>query len=128
MTAKFSPGFRLSVIDTGFTICIALLIFRLWSVNERLSLMILGSAIQFFLFCNVFRVSRIPELIWAFLYVLICLVGLMYELSIVFWGTAGLLIGIVIIMIECKRPSYHGILWKKINPNLEQWFKNNIAK
>ncbi|WP_040483662.1 hypothetical protein [Lyngbya aestuarii] len=128
MTAKFSPGFRLFIVDTGFAICIALLSFRLWSVHERLSLMILSSAIQFFLFCNVFRVSRIPELIWASLYVLICLVGLMYELSIVLWGTIGLLIGIVIIVIECQRPSYYGIMWKKINPNLEQWFKDNVAK
>ncbi|ERT08564.1 hypothetical protein M595_1436 [Lyngbya aestuarii BL J] len=52
----------------------------------------------------------------------------MYELSIVLWGTIGLLIGIVIIVIECQRPSYYGIMWKKINPNLEQWFKDNVAK
>ncbi len=34
----------------------------------------------------------------------------------------GLSIGGLIIILETRHPSYHGILWQRLNPDLESWF------
>jgi len=81
--------------------------------------------IQFFLFCNVFRISRTPELIWA---------GVMVLLSLAtgFWRApppwitivCAVVLGGALIVREMRLPSYHGIGWQRINPGLREWWDN----
>ena len=117
---KFSPGFRLSLLDIIVLIS-GIIGFVLLYQNSKESSFILAFVLgHFFLFCNVFRVSRLSELIWGSIFIV--LGSLVKIFSILNWYIVGLIMLIIttlLIIIEMRRPSYHGILWKKLNPNLE---------
>ena len=120
---KFQPGFRLSEMDVGILllgICSSVLLARL---DERLGMTVLFVLAHFFLFCNVLRMSRPLELIWAGLFVL--LAGSTFTFGLPPWNTTlvGMLVVTVILaIIQFLQPSYHGVLWRKINPKLKQWW------
>ena len=122
-TLKFQPGFRLSEMDVGFLmlgVCAAVLLARL---DERLGLALLFVLAHFFLFCNMLRMSRALELIWAVLFVL--LAGSTFTFGLPSWNTtlaAMLVLTLILAFVQILLPSYHGVLWRKINPNLEQWW------
>jgi hypothetical protein len=122
-TFKFQPGFRLSEMDVGIImlgVCVSVLLARL---DERLGMMVLFVLAHFFLFSNVLRMSRPLELIWAGLFVL--LAGSTFYLGFPQWNTTlvGMLVVTVILaIIQFLLPSYHGVLWRKNNPNLKQWW------
>jgi hypothetical protein len=47
------------------------------------------------------------------------------------WTTTALLslaTTLVVIGIELRKPSYHGIGWTRINPNLRQWWEDSVAQ
>lgn len=78
---------------------------------------------NFFLFCNVFRVARALELIWAgFALVLTVTTAVTgfpnWPLTAVCCGLATALV----IVYEMKKPSYHGVGWRTINPDLKTWW------
>lgn len=78
---------------------------------------------HFFLFCNVFRMSRPLELIWASIFTV--LAGLTISTDIPGWGVTiavSLCATFVLVVIEMRRPSYHGVGWKRINPRLPEWW------
>jgi hypothetical protein len=120
---KFQPGFRLSEMDVGILmlgVCAAVLLARL---DERLGLASLFVLAHFFLFCNVLRMSRPLELIWAVLFVL--LAGSTFTFDLPSWNytlIAILLVTLILAIVQILQPSYHGVLWRKINPNLKQWW------
>ena len=122
-TLKFQPGFRLSEMDVGILmlgVCAAVLLARL---DERLGVALLFVLAHFFLFCNVLRMSRPLELIWAVLFVL--LTGSTLTFGLPSWNymlIAMLVITLILAFVQILLPSYHGVLWRKINPNLEQWW------
>ena len=122
-TLKFQPGFRLSEMDVGIVmlgICSSVLLARF---DERLGLALLFVLAHFFLFCNVLRMSRPLELIWAVLFVL--LAGSTLTFGLPSWNymlIAMLVITLILAFVQILLPSYHGVLWRKINPNLEQWW------
>ena len=120
---EFQPGFRLSEMDVGYLmlgVCAAVLLAR-W--DERLGLAVLFVLAHFFLFCNVLRMSRPLELIWAVLFVL--LAGSTFTFGFPQWNitVVGMLTATLILaIIQFLLPSYHGVFWRKINPNLKQWW------
>ena len=122
-TLKFLPGFRLSEMDVGFLmlgVCVAVLLARL---DERLGLASLFVLAHFFLFCNVLRMSRPLELIWAALFVL--LAGSTFYFHLPPWNytvAVMLVVTLILAFVQILQPSYHGVFWRKINPNLEQWW------
>ena len=122
-TLKFQPGFRLSEMDVGILmlgICSSVLLARL---DERLGVALLFVLAHFFLFCNMLRMSRPLELIWAVLFVL--LAGSTFTFGLPSWNStlaAMLVITLILAFVQILLPSYHGVLWRKINPNLEQWW------
>ena len=78
---------------------------------------------NFFLFCNVFRVARSLELAWTLLFV--CLAALAIRTELLSWPVFFLLsslAAVLVVVIEIRKPSYHGIGWKKINPDLLHWW------
>ncbi len=126
---RFSPGFRMSIQDALVLIVGALgalvLSMRLWQAA-----VITGFAVgHFFLFCNVFRIERKPELHWAALFVSLTTIN-------VFTGfpgwpaTFGISLGASagLIIFEMRKPNYHGVGWKKINPGLSAWWKAQINR
>ena len=81
--------------------------------------------LHFFLFCNVFRIARTLELAWAAAFV--GLAGGTILEGVPGWTAttvASLVLTVVVIALEMGRPSYHGVLWRRINPNLPDWWRS----
>src|SRR6185503_16949754 len=85
--------------------------------------------LHFFLFCNVFRIARPLELAWAVVFV--ALAGATIVVDQPGWivtTAVSLVATVIVIALEMRKPSYHGIAWQKINPGLPQWWEANVAK
>lgn len=122
MVAEFKPGFRLSVVDTVFVIFVGTLAFVFLRDRPYLLALCLLAPLQFFLFCNVFRVSRIPELVWTSLFVAITWLSFRLDLPLWIPVAVAVMLGILIVGFEMTQKSYHGIFWERINPGLKSWF------
>ena len=123
---KFQPGFRLSVFDMFILITGGLVAIYLATVEVIVGFIVAFVVGHFFLFCNVFRISRPPELIWAafFLSPSIMTITVGYP-GWMFTVAISLVLSIAFIIREIKLPSYHGIFWHRINPQLEEWWNKN---
>jgi hypothetical protein len=79
--------------------------------------------LHFFLFCNVFRISRSAELFWAGAFLLLAgstlLTGLPGWVAVILGSIA---LSSYFIWRETKKPSYRGICWKQWNPDLRGWW------
>ena len=78
--------------------------------------------VHFFLFCNVFRIRRKPELIWAGLFILVTAAWIgSGHLSIL--GICGTQVPVTIAIIanELRVPTYHGIFSRHINPRIDEY-------
>ena len=126
MVPRFAPGFRISTLDVlilivGSAAAIGLAL-EVWWWGYIVA-MVVG---HFFLFCNVFRISRILELAWAAAF--IGLAGGTIAANWPSWTAttvAALFITTTLIAVEVCRPSYHGVGWERINPNLKAWWEAN---
>ena len=116
-------GFRLPGGDL-VVLCIgALASFTIWDFIGELSVMILFTVGHFFLFCNVFRVRRKPELIWAVVFVLNMTLmnftsetyGMLQACGVQF------ILTIAIIIESMRRPDYHGVLSRRINGKITDY-------
>ena len=120
---KFAPGFRLSVFDV--IILAAGIGSASWLRKDYwpASLIIFMVVGHFFLFCNVFRISRKPELLWAGFFTL--LAGSTTLCDFPGWAVSiALTLGVTILVVatEMRKPAYHGIFWRRINPGLREWW------
>ena len=70
---------------------------------------------NFFLFCNVFRVRTKYELCWVGLAALNMVVSIGYYSSIVAFFASQSLVTLIVIALEIKSPTYHGIFAKNSN-------------
>jgi len=117
----FAPGFRLSVVD-GFVLLsggagVIILSMIVWWWGFVLGF-VLG---HFFLFCNVVRMARPLELLWGGVFV--ALAGATIVLETPGWLVTALLSLVVtgiVVVVEMRKPSYHGVGWKWINPGLSK--------
>lgn len=126
--AAFVPGFRLSMVDVCVLVAgtaAALALSRVvwwWGFVPAFVL------IHFFLFCNVVRVARRLELVWAGSFT--ALAGSTVAFETPGWGMtalASLLITAIIVVVELRKPSYHGVGWQRINPQLPVWWATQSA-
>ena len=85
---------------------------------------------HFFLFCNVFRIRRSYELIWAASLILNFLVqtyfantGQVNYFAILAVQTP---ITLFLIGLELRSQRYHGIASRRINPHLERYLRGEI--
>ncbi len=119
----YLPGFRLSsfdilVLGVGGILALAVGSFTRWGG------FIVGFVLaHFFLFCNVFRLARSLELLWSGLFIV--LAGLTIVADTPGWiATTVISLGmtLVVVLIEVRKPSYHGIGWQWLNPGLPAWW------
>lgn len=123
---EFKPGFRLSKLDVLILVVSAVAAFFLRDVSSQFSTVIVFVVLHFFYFCNITRMSRVPELIWAACFVLLVGFGLHNDmLSLTSAFLICLLLTCLLTILEIRKPSYHGVFWSKLNPNLEQWFRSS---
>lgn len=120
---SFSPGFRLSMLDVGVLIVgvIATVFFSLTTPSIGF---VIGFVVgHFFLFCNVIRMARPLELVWAAVFTTLSAMTLIANVP--GWVATAVLSSIttiVVVGLEMRKPSYHGIAWQRINPELKEWW------
>lgn len=124
--ADFRPGFRLSEIDIGVLLLGILTSVLIARFDESLAVALLFTLGHFFMFCNVLRMGRPLELVWAVLFVL--LAGSTILNGFPSWSYtlyAMLAVTAILALVQVLQPSYHGVFWRQLNPNLPQWWAVN---
>jgi hypothetical protein len=120
-------GFRFSLTDAVALIVFGTIIAILHRFGNGLSWIVAIIAGHFFLFCNIFRVVRRRELIWAGIFVL----------NVSFWLLLGHLdwfnvlacqlpVSAGVIAWELKAARYHGIFADRLNARLADYIDGNI--
>jgi hypothetical protein len=103
-------GFRMSLSDLIALLISMALAGGVWPFARDLSVVVLTVIFHFFLFCNVFRIRRGPELIWAVIYLVNCSA---WHFAGSFSGWRALLaqlpVTAMLILNELRHPAYHGI-------------------
>jgi hypothetical protein len=124
----FAPGFRLSVVDVfvlvlGTAATIAFSMFEWWW--GFVPAFVLA---HFFLFCNVVRMARRLELMWASVFVVLAGATVVFDTpGWLVTALVSLLVTAVVVIIEIRKPSYHGVGWRRINPGLPAWWEAHVA-
>ncbi len=121
---EFKPGFRLSAVDV-----VILVIGFVAAAFSGFVIPALGVAIafvvaHFFLFCNVVRMDRPLELVWAALFA--ALAALTILTNYPGWPAsfaAALIATVTLVTVQARQPSYHGVFWQRINPELPNWWE-----
>jgi hypothetical protein len=125
----FAPGFRLSVVDVfviggGTAAAIALSMYVWWW--GFVPAFVLA---HFFLFCNVVRMARSSELVWAGIFIM--LAGATIAFNVPGWAATALvslLVTVAMFVVEMRKPSYHGVGWQRVNPGLPAWWERRVAE
>jgi hypothetical protein len=120
----FAPGFRFSVVD-GFVLVGGMAGALLLSMFIWWQGFVLGYVVaHFFLFCNVVRMDRPLELLWGGVFV--TLAGATIAIDMPGWlvtTVVSLGVTMIVVVIEIRKPSYHGVGWKRMNPGLPAWWE-----
>ena len=125
-----SCGVRISASDVGVIVLCAGLTWVAWRWLGQLAFIAPLVLAHFFLFCNVFRVRRRYELIWA-----ACFIGnFIVHLSLAGDGMPSVLavaltqlpITVFFIWKEIRSERYHGIGSRRINPDLPSYLSGEI--
>lgn len=120
----FAPGFRLSRLDIAFVIVAVLATIGLGAMTWWWGFVVGFVAANFFLFCNVFRVARPLELAWSALFLTLACATVIFEVpGWLVTATASLGATVGVVLVEMRKPSYHGVGWQRINPGLPMWWE-----
>ena len=120
-------GFRLSWMDAVVTV--------LGVVASALAYISIGDAglfipfvvAHFFLFCNVFRIRRSPEIAWAVIFLLNCGLWVFFGVVSVYGICASQLpVTLCILAIEIRKPHYHGVFARHLNPRLADYLNGRL--
>lgn len=125
-TRIFRPGFRLSLLDVVVLFCGAVAAWQVAQMDAGLAAVMLFTLGHFFLFCNIVRMARALELVWAAVFLSLAITSLLFgllTLNQVF--LLCLLLTCVLVFVHSRSPSYHGVFWKKINPGLPDWWEKH---
>ncbi len=125
----FAPGFRLSRLDVtilvvGVAVALALSMAVPWC--GLVVGLVLG---HFFLFCNVVRLSRSLELVWAAVFT--TLAAATVALDAPGWSvtvSVSLVATMAVVVVEMRKRSYHGVGWQWINPGLPDWWRSRGSR
>ena len=119
----FDPGFRMSILDGVVLVAGAAGVAFAAKSAPELAMAIGFTVGHFFLFCNLIRMRRVSELAWAAAF--LALSTLSSFSNLLAWGSvfaAASVMTVVLVVIELRSPSYHGIFWWRVNPSLESWW------
>jgi hypothetical protein len=73
--------------------------------------------------------ARPLELAWAGVFVVLAGTTIALETP-GWWVTAlgSLLVTVIVVVVEMRKPSYHGVGWQRINPALPAWWEGRVAE
>src|ERR1700740_2599945 len=121
---RFAPGFRLSALDVLVLLLGVPGALWLGSLTWWWGFVVAFVLAHFFLFCNVIRMARPLELAWALVFVI--LAGWTIAVGQPGWlltALGALLMTVVVVLVELRKPSYHGVGWQWLNPGLPTWWQ-----
>lgn len=127
-TPDFQPGFRLSPLDVAVLVGGSILSVVLWQQTWWIGFVVAFVVGHFFLFCNIVRMARPLELVWAAVFV--TLAGATVVTETPGWAATiavSLMTTVIVVIIELRKPSYHGIGWRYINPTLPNWWDSHVV-
>ena len=120
-------GFRLSFMDVlvvGLFLGVAAV---LWRHNSPLWWILVMAVAHFFLFCNVFRIVRRLELVWAGIFILnIGTWDFFNHLTWLLVLLCQLPVTIVLLIAEICSPRYHGVFANRLNPRLNEYLTGRL--
>lgn len=119
MTSTNRYGFRLSIVDILMIFSTSLLVYffppnwkNIFEFNSFLSLLMPYVVLNFFLFCNVFRIRTRYELYWLASATLNVMFFLFYHQSSIWYFVSQTFFTAVVIIMEIRGDNYHGIFTK----------------
>ncbi len=121
---KFAPGFRLSAFDAVILAVGALAALAAATIHGGLAFVVAFVVGHFFLFCNIVRLARPLELAWAALFIVLAAFTVVADRP--GWSVmagVSLVATVVVVAVEMRKPSYHGVGWQWINPGLPAWWE-----
>ena len=121
----FAPGFRLSLRDVIVILIGAAAAFTLFGIEPWWSFIVVFVVAHFFLFCNVVRMARPLELAWAATFLALASATLLTETP--GWpitAAISLAVTVLVVVLQMRKPSYHGFGWQRINPGLREWWSS----
>jgi catechol 2,3-dioxygenase-like lactoylglutathione lyase family enzyme len=125
---EFAPGFRLSTLDVVILVVGAVAAVAVSTVDVWIGVAVAFVVAHFFLFCNVLRLSRPPELIWAACFAALAVAAT--ARGAVTWPVAfaaSVALTLVLALLELCKPSYHGVGWERVNPRLPTWWRERTG-
>ena len=125
---KFQPGFRLSALDIVVLVVGGGASAYAMTVDRWFGIAIAFVVLHFFLFCNVLRMSRPLELIWAGVFAALAIAAT--SLDLLSWPAVFAIssaVTVIVAVVEVRRPSYHGVGWQQVNPRLPEWWQSTAA-
>jgi hypothetical protein len=122
-------GFRLSIFDGVFLIAAAIATLWLHNQDSPMWWVLAVVVVHFFLFCNVVRLHRHLELIWAVVF----LVNVGWFLMQGHLNWVGPLsyqspLTLALIMIEVRSERYHGVAAQRFNPRLDDYLRGRESR
>lgn len=125
----FRPGFRFAATDAVVLLGGAAAAAMAWRIEPAIGVAVALPVAMFFAFCNVVRMVRALELVWAFAYAAGCVVRIQCGWPAWPWLVAGsLLLASVLVGLQLRRADYHGIAWQRFNPSLPAWWAEHVAR
>src|SRR3954462_7610093 len=102
---NFQPGFRLSALDIIVLVAAGLAFAYAMTVDRWFGIAIAFVVLHFFLFCNVLRMSRPFELIWAGIFAALAIATISFNLLSwpAVFATSGA-VTVIVAVIEARRP------------------------
>ena len=131
--SRRTAGFRISTIDVAAILICGLATVAAWNWVGNLALIAPLALGHFFLFCNVFRIRRNYELVWAAIFIANCFYWINHAVGhedgrISILGILAFQLPVTGFLIwkEMRSPRYHGIASGRINPQLELYLNGDI--
>lgn len=127
MTHPRTAGFRLSIADAiMLAIGAAATVMAVGPLGPMAGIFPMAVG-HFFLFCNVFRLRRRYELVWAAIFVANFAAWSFTEFSWTRVLATQLPVTALVIALEIRSPRYHGIGASRLNPRLPEYLDGRIA-
>ena len=112
-----SRGMRFSILDGVVLVLGSAATWLLWRLIGHFALLLPVTLVHFLLFCNVFRIRRGSELLWAGTFVL-NFGSWVFSGSFSWWPVLAIQTAITgaILFVEIRHPRYHGVFCKGVEP------------
>ena len=128
-SSEFAPGFRFSILDAAILAFGGIAAIGCSTLDWWWGLVIAFVLGHFFLFCNIVRLARRLELTWAAAFLLLAApTALTDKPGWLLTVALSLVVTLLVVAVEMRKPSYHGVGWQRINPDLPGWWESQASQ